>query len=79
MSVMLDICDCCGGDGGGEDYDGNWYECGPCGGEGYLLRNVESMQMTDADEIEADLTPTQELRAAMWNAWAEAIAEQIGI
>jgi hypothetical protein len=77
----LDVCEGCGGDGGGEDYEGRWHECRSCDGEGYLFTDLSPMEEHDAEdiEIEASLTPTQKAWGDRWEAWADSIAEQIGV
>ena len=43
----LDVCDDCGGDGGGEDYHGRWHECRACKGTGEVIREAEPVTYED--------------------------------
>lgn len=49
---MLRVCEDCGGDGGANDYDGNWLKCGACDGEGYIFLATDPIEISDLDTPE---------------------------
>lgn len=78
MYALLNVCEGCGGDGGGHDYDGNWHECRGCDGEGIVFHDASPVDMAEADELERSQSVTERAWGEMWGAWAENIMEQIG-